>query len=268
MSTDQVTQLQQTVERLQQQVIRLSGIQILDHQRKPPNLETVPNPKPKALTDIQVQVVSLFSDAPDTYVQFLGGRYHKKSGVHRLYVGRFGKLFTGGRNGPIHGFLLDHPQLQGIVDVDYSASPPVARGRFRSLMQAGVHVSQAAAHPRGATQWWEGGLYENEYIKDLEGGGWRIWRLRYFPFWHADFEHGWAYKVAGFVPFQNVTYPEDEAGPDEVLQEDQRMMWPDTRVVPFHYGHPVTGETVKEEDMRAPVYGSGPSDAKPGLKLD
>ncbi|TLD17308.1 uncharacterized protein PgNI_00984 [Pyricularia grisea] len=240
MSSLEVAQLQETVRKLQQQVTRLSG-----------------------------QVVSLFSDAPDTYVQFLGGRYHKKSGVHRLYVERFGKLFTGGRNGPVHGFLLDHPQLQGVVDVDYDASPPVARGRFRSLMQAGVHVSQAAAHPRGVTQWWEGGLYENEYIKDLEeGGGWRIWRLRYFPFWHADFEHGWAYKVAGFVPFQTVTYPEDEAGPDEVLEEDQRMMWPDTRVVPFHYDHPVTGESVKEENMRAPVYGSGPAEAKPGLKLD
>lgn len=79
------------------------------------------------------------------------------------------------------------PRLQGIIDVDYSQqqnpgaappAPPRAKARFRSLMQAGVHASQAGIHPRGATQWWEGGVYENEYIRDGPGGTWRILRLR------------------------------------------------------------------------------------------
>ena len=205
----------------------------------------------------------LFSDSPDAYVQFLGGRYRAKAGIKRLYVTRFGGRFVG-RNGPVHGFLLDHPQMQGIVDVDPSGT--LASGRFRSMMQAGVHASQADKHPRGVTQWWEGGVYENEYIK--EGGVWKIFRLRYFPFWHADFEHGWAYKVAGFVPFPNVTFPEDPVGPDEVFPEEQRALWPDTRVVPFHYAHPITGEKAKEEDLRAPVFGTLAQDALPALKLE
>ena len=202
-------------------------------------------------------------------MQFLGGRYKTKEGVLRLYTGRFGKSFVGGRNGPVHGFLLDHPQMQGIIDVDYNTSDgrPRAHARFRSLMQAGVHISQAARHPRGFTQWFEGGVYENEYIKEADGQ-WRILHLRYFPFWHGDVEHGWGYKVAGFVPFPTRTYPEDPQGPDEVFAEDQRMLWPDCRVIPFHYPHPVTGEHVADEDMQAPLFGESAEGALPALKLE
>jgi hypothetical protein len=46
------------------------------------------------------------------------------------------------------------------------------------------------------------------------------------------------------------------------------MLWPDTRVVPFHYPHPVTGEMVKEDDLRAPEYGKDPSTALPALTLE
>ena len=211
------------------------------------------------------EVVDLFSDSPEAYVQFLGGRYRKKEGVKRLYIGRFADRFVNGRNGPVHGFLLDHPQIQGIVDIP-PENPNIAKYRGRSLMQAGTHVSQAAKMPRGFTQWWEGGLYENEYIK--EDGVWKIFKLRYFPFWHGDFEHGWGYKVSGFVPFETKTYPENETGPDEVVSEDRRMLWPDTRVVPFHYPHPITGKDVAEEDLRAPVVGEDAKTANPALDIE
>ena len=42
----------------------------------------------------------------------------------------------------------------------------------------------------GPRQWWEGGIYENTYMK--EDGVWRIQILNYKPQWHADFENGWA----------------------------------------------------------------------------
>ncbi len=214
-----------------------------------------------------MQVSELFSDDEGAYVQFLGGRYLRKESIKRLYIQRFGGVFVGGRNGPVHGFLLDHPQMQGIIDIDYSNpdGKPHAHARFRSMMQAGVHISQAARHPRGFTQWFEGGVYENEYIK--ENGIWKMYRLRYFAFWHGDVEHGWGYKVAGFVPFPKISYPEDPLGPDEIVAEDQRMLWPDCRVVPFHYTHPMTGEAVNEVDMQAPLYGQDPEEALPALKL-
>ncbi|OAA57103.1 hypothetical protein SPI_07484 [Niveomyces insectorum RCEF 264] len=256
---DDVAQLKQTVDALQKKVTEL------DDQEQIRKLQyTYGYYLDKCLYK---EVAGLYSDDPDAYVQFLGGRYLRRAGVERLYLKRFGGFFVGGRNGPVHGFLLDHPQMQGIVDVNYDTPDgrPRAQGRFRSLMQAGVHISQADRHPRGFTQWFEGGIYENEYIK--EDGVWKILHLRYFPFWHGDVEHGWGYKVSGFVPFPTKTFPEDPMGPDEVVSADQRMLWPDCRVVPFHYTHPITGEQVRDEDLQAPLYGGDVKEALPALKL-
>lgn len=105
----------------------------------------------------------MFADHPDTYVEFLGSRYRGKEGVKRLYQGRFQNTFVKGRNGPVHGFLLDHIMMQDIVDVDSTGTH--AWVRMRALMSAGTHDSVNETHPRGHVQWWEGGLYENEYLK-------------------------------------------------------------------------------------------------------
>lgn len=126
----------------------------------------------------------------------------------------------------------------------------------------------------------EGGLYENEYIK--EDGAWKIFRLRYYPFWydilslskmsadlvhpfcrHGVFDKGWQYTPPDYVPpFAKTLADGDPLGPDEFVQNDERL-WPDTRVVPFHYAHPITGEQVDEADLRAPPLGGDPKSAKP-----
>jgi hypothetical protein len=179
------------------------------------------------------EVVGLFAD--DCRVIFLGGIFRGVAGARRLYVGRFGGRFVGGRNGPKPGFLLEHPQLQDIVHV--ADDRTTARARFRTLMQAGTHVSagEAGATPR---QWWEGGLYENTYVR--AGGVWKIKELYYRPFWHASFEEGWAHTKPAYVPNLSATFPDDPYGPDE-LQPDAPELWPNTDVFPFHYDHPVTG---------------------------
>ncbi|ETI24595.1 hypothetical protein G647_03964 [Cladophialophora carrionii CBS 160.54] len=207
------------------------------------------------------EVVDMFSNHPDAYVEFLGSRYRGKEGIRRLYIGRFQNFFVKGRNGPVYGFLLDHPMMQDIVDVD--ASGTRAWARIRALMSAGTHQSIQEEHPRGHAQWWEGGLYENEYIK--EDGVWKPFRYRYFPFWHADFERGWAHTKKNYIPWPTKTYPEDPIGPDELIE--QQMLWPDTRCIPFHYPHPVTGEFVKSDDLRAPKYGEDVSTSLPPLSI-
>ena len=45
------------------------------------------------------------------------------------------------------------------------------------------------------------------------------------------------------------------------------MLWPDTRVIPFHYPHPVTGKQVKDDDLRAPHYGQDVNTSEPPLTL-
>ncbi|KAH9898924.1 SnoaL-like domain-containing protein [Xylariomycetidae sp. FL2044] len=230
--------------------------------------------------EASLSVVDMYADHPDTYVEFLGSRYRGKEGVRRLYNGRFQQAFVQGRNGPVHGFLLDHIMMQDIVDVDPSGTH--AWCRMRALMSAGTHMSVRDSHPRGHVQWWEGGLYENEYLK--EDGVWKLFRYRYFPFWHAEFEKGWSLTkgdgptnqtylpttpllkptsqptpTENYIPWPTRTFPEDPLGPDEIIE--QKMLWPDTRVVPFHYPHPVTGRRARDDDLRAPPYGQDPDPA-------
>jgi hypothetical protein len=188
------------------------------------------------------EVAQLFAD--DSRVRFMGGIWKGKAGVRRLYVGVFGSFFTSGKNGPVPGFLLDHPQLQDVIDVSPDRSS--AKARFRSLMQAGVHVDSNAPmanwgreqgqHPR---QWWEGGIYENEYVR--EDGVWKIKLLNYNPVWHADFDKGWAHTKPEYIPAYSETFPANPNGPDE-LDKNFLGLWPKTNTVPFHYPHPVTGE--------------------------
>ena len=115
---------------------------------------------------IYEEVVDLFAEDGEVY--FNGGIFiGKNKGVRRLYIDNFSEGFTGKKNGPIFGFLLDHLQIQDIVDV--APDRKSAKGRFRTLMQAGAHVSsksgeEAVKKGQEPMQWWEGGIYENEYV--------------------------------------------------------------------------------------------------------
>lgn len=186
------------------------------------------------------ELIDLFAE--DSEVWFLGGIYNGKAGVRRLYIERFRKNFTGDHNGPRYGWLLDHPQLQMIVDVAPDRNTAQVRGR--SMMHAGLHET-AKGQQR---QWFEGGIYENRYVR--EDGVWKIQRLGYFPFWHASFADGWAKTPIDFIPMAKTCYPEDPLGPDELIDPAPRL-WPATDIVPIHFEHPVTGEPIKIDNSRA-----------------
>ena len=186
------------------------------------------------------EVAGLFSDQGE--VRFFGGRFVGRDGIRRLYIERFQKNFTGGKNGPIHGFLLDHPMHQDVIHVAPDRS--TAQARWRCTMQAGTHESVARPDGEGRErlrQWWEGGLYENSYVR--EDGVWKIQRLGYFPFWHADYDKGWARTEPMSHMIPTTTFPDDPLGPDELLPDF--AFFPATDVVPFHYPHPVTGREWK-----------------------
>jgi SnoaL-like domain len=201
------------------------------------------------------EVVDLFSD--DAEVWFLGGVYKGKAGVRRLYLERFRAIFTQGHNGPRYGWLLDHPQLQMVIDVADDRLSATVRGR--SMMQAGTHETAETAISllEGATaeltrrvrrSWWEGGVYDNRYVRD--NGVWKISRIGYFPFWHGTFEAGWEKIPVDYIPTPSVCYPEDPLGPDYILSPQPRL-WPATDIVPFPYNHPVTGQPIVCDNSRA-----------------
>ena len=108
-------------------------------------------------------VVDLFSD--DCEIRFMGGLFRGKAGAKRLFVDRFRAKFAGGTEGPKPGLLMEHIQLQDIIDV--APDRKTAKARFRYFMQGGTHYTTG-----NASQWWEGGLYENVYVKD--NGTWKI----------------------------------------------------------------------------------------------
>jgi hypothetical protein len=185
------------------------------------------------------EVVDLFSDQGDVW--FMGGIYKGKAGVRRLYIEYFQTQFTQGHNGPRYGWLLDHPQMQMVIDV--AADRRTAKARGRSMMQAGLHET-AQGNPRA---WWEGGIYENEYVR--ERGVWKIKVLRYYPFWHGSFDEGWQKTPIDFVKGKKPR-PQDPLGPDALISPPPRL-WPATDTVEFHYPHPVTGKPIVLDNRRA-----------------
>jgi hypothetical protein len=183
------------------------------------------------------EVVDLFAE--DGTLSFMGGFYQGRESVRRLYEGRLRQTFTKGRNHPIYGMLADHMQLQGVIHV--ADDGLTAKGRFRAFLQGGVHKTMPDPPGRLPRQWWEAGVYENEYVK--EAGVWKIRLLDYNLQWQAIYEEGWANTEIISTNFP-ATYPEDPAGPD-VLREPPPKLWPETYCVPFHYPHPVTKQPVK-----------------------
>ena len=179
------------------------------------------------------ETVEMFSD--NGAVRFLNGVYRGKEGVRRLYCDWFQNDFTNGHNGPVFGFLLDHLQMQDIVDV--APDRMSAKGRFRALNMIGYHDDKPEPVAHMPQQFLGGGIYENEYIK--EDGIWKIKYLDYVGRWQAPYEQGWAHSKSHLPPFEQ-TWPDNPIGPDEIVP-DMPYGWPETAVVPFHYPHPVTG---------------------------
>ncbi len=177
-------------------------------------------------------IVDLFCE--DAELRFLGGLYKGKEGARRLYGG------ATGMNGPADGLLFEHLIVQDIVDV--APDRQTAKGRFRTFMQGGVHETNTSPPPTIPAAFWEGGVYENDYKK--EDGVWKIWKFNYRVVWQAEYDKGWARTPLEplMVSRHTQTWPANPRGPDELIDPGPR--WPAQGVLPFHYPHPVTGETV------------------------
>lgn len=190
------------------------------------------------------EVAGLF--ARDGAVVFLSGEYRGHAGVMRLYGTWFQNLFTKGSRGPVHGLLLDHFQLQDVITI--APDRQTAKGRFRGILAGGWHDDAIAGKPpQMPQQFWEAGIYENDYIR--EDGVWKIKRLDYMMQWQADYETGWAHTVAHLQPAQ-VCYPENPIGPDVILPEKEvRETWPHRQEVPMSFAHPVLAQAFRVGDF-------------------
>jgi carotenoid cleavage dioxygenase len=229
---ERLARLEAQVESLAREVGRLqdlNAIRVLQH--------TYGYFMDKGLYD---EVVDLFAE--DGQLRFMGGVFKGKAGVRRLYCGRLRPGFTG-KNGPAFGLLCDHMQLQDAIHV--APDGLTARGRFRAVLIGGSHDLKPDKNPHLPRQWWEGGLYENQYVK--QDGGWKVKVMGHHLTWQGEFETGWAHFPPYDKPFWSKTYPDDPLGPDEIVPDEGRF-WPHTDLVPFHYPHPVTGKPIVAEE--------------------
>ncbi len=186
------------------------------------------------------EVVDLFAE--DGELRFMGGVFKGRAGLRRLYCERLRPAFTG-HNGPAFGLLCDHMQLQDVVDV--APDGLSAKARFRALLLGGSHDSKPDINPHLPRQWWEGGLYENHYVK--QDGVWKVKVMGHNLTFQGDYETGWAHQKPYEKAFWPKAYPEDPLGPDEIIPGGDAF-WPATPLIPFHYPHPVTGKPIKAEE--------------------
>lgn len=180
------------------------------------------------------EVIDLF--APDAELKFLNGVYVGKESIRRLYRNWLSQTWTGGVDRLPRGLLYDHLMLQDVIDIQPDGVTALAR--IRAVMMGGWHESVEKS-PLTPQQMWEAGVYENAYRK--ESGAWKFWRFDYNMLWQAEYEKGWAHSGVHLKPLTQ-TFPDDPRGPDKLLPITPAT-WPETRVVPFHYPHPVTGKT-------------------------
>jgi hypothetical protein len=191
--------------------------------------------------------------AEDCRVYFFGGIYKGIPGVRRFYVENHGSAFRTEDKALLPGRLGEHIMLQEVITV--AADGSSAKARIRHLLKVGTHESVAPEEVPGQNagfnfdQWHEGGIYENEYVK--ENG---IWKFRVLDFQIEYFytpDVGWAHTPADLTPWFTRTYPADPVGPDELISPAPTL-WPDKPVIPYHYPNPVTGREVIVPGQRPP----------------
>lgn len=105
----------------------------------------------------------------------------------------------GGADGLAPGALntefIDEPLVNLSVDGN------IAKGRWMSLAFKGDGKGKA---------WFEGGLYENDYVR--ENGVWKIAVMRYYPQYAGDYAEGWKNVGGADLPIVPYHFTIDETG--------------------------------------------------------
>lgn len=169
-------------------------------------------------------VVAMFAD--DAEVTFNGGVFRNTRGVTRLYRELFQAGRSGGRMSPAPGFELAADQHGERVTV--APHRLSATAIFPYSIQVGAPfesdnslASMARLQGEGVRSWWEGGVYDATYRKQVADGPWTISRLEYRTLSRADYRPGRTYAAPIAVARLTVRYPADRLGPDDLTERDR-----------------------------------------------
>ena len=134
------------------------------------------------------------------------------------------RIFGRGKEGPMENVLLNHLQLQPVIDVAPDGKTAKIRSRVWQQMAFGPRASIGS------------GVYENEAVK--EDGVWKLSKDHAYNTFTAPYIGGWAATTKpGRLPGENKDYPPDSP-PSFTF-----TMFPNVYNIPFHYANPVTGST-------------------------
>ena len=168
------------------------------------------------------EIVDLFSNRPDISLVVNVGEFLGKEGIKNFYLAR--------QQTP--ELLLAVMQLSGIVDVDPDGK--TAKGRwfgygFEAMpLEKGIYAQSPF------------GIYENEYIK--EDGKWKFKRINWRVIFLCPFGECWvkADRLVSKPEQLNLPYKPDIL--HTTYDEKYPIRYPSSRILPFHYKHPVTGK--------------------------
>lgn len=142
------------------------------------------------------KMVELWSERDDCLLEMPWGIYDGRKGVERCYLQDFGD-----RNDP--GKL---EKLKGVMML-YTVDTPIIEVAEDGQSAKGVWISSGAdtwregdAHPQG---YWRWGKYAVEFL--LEQGKWKIWRMRFYPFFLTKYDESWTKAPAYDWAFFPVT---------------------------------------------------------------
>ena len=166
------------------------------------------------------EVLDMFTDNAE--VIFNGGVFRGDRGIERLFCEHFRAGMTGKKINPAPGFELSPAQPQDMIEV--ASDQKSAKARFSYSIQVGTPicsesllVKMARLQGEGIQKWWEGGVYELSYVKDIKDGSWKIKRLEYKTLSRADYRPGRSYAKVISVPQFSKVYPKNLEGPDRLV---------------------------------------------------
>lgn len=174
------------------------------------------------------QSASLFTkNNPEAH--FDGQVWIGQKGIARLWHHHLPATISGGTIGPRAGTMFDQPIFEGIVDV--APDGKSGQARFQVIGRYAVY---------GQEEWWIGGVYENDYVK--EDGVWKIKTLRYCSTWAAPYNSGWKAAVSPRSKF-SWQRPATGAGRADRTTNCPEL-YPRGEMIPFKFAHPTTGQRI------------------------
>ncbi len=173
------------------------------------------------------EIIDLFSKRDDVSGTFVEGTYKGQEGIRRY--------FRPGRKTPPE-FLHQVMQVSPIITV--APDGLSAKGRWYGYGTICARPLNDNIDPIYMSV-----IYEMEYVK--EDGVWKILKLA--------FQMHYAYAPPKYPPAPPTTPADGEdrpqLSPDEFAEYD--IQYPSGYIYPFHFNHPVTGQTTSEAEYNA-----------------